>query len=90
MCLAELPDPDVQAAVIRRLQRRLTEAERALRDERLRADFASARADGLEEQHTRLLEALPALGAVLDAPRPRPRLLTRLGRLLANGGSRGS
>lgn len=46
-----------QREIIRRQQQRIAELQRALEQQTLRAEYATARADGLEEQHQRLLEA---------------------------------
>ena len=46
-----------QREIIRRQQARIAELQRALEAQTLRAEYANARADGLEEQHQRLLEA---------------------------------
>lgn len=75
--------PPDQDQIIRRLQRRLTETERELVRQRQRADYASARADGLEEQHARLLEAIPALNCYLSSASPHG-LLRRIRRFLKN------
>lgn len=74
--------PD-QEQIIRRLQRRLTETERELVRQRQRADYASARAEGLEEQHARLLEAFPALNCHVASTSSHG-LLRRIRRFLKN------
>ncbi len=46
-----------QREIIRRQQAQIADLQRQLEHQTLRAEYATARADGLEEQHQRLLEA---------------------------------
>ncbi len=65
-----------QREIIRRQQQRIAELQRALEQQTLRAEYATARADGLEEQHQRLLEAFsngqdvrPLLATTITRPK---------------------
>jgi hypothetical protein len=66
-----------QREIIRRQQQRIAELQRQLEVQTLRAEYATARADGLEEQHQRLLDAFnngEDVRPLLATPLTRPKL----------------